>query len=60
MEPCTKSVNLDLDLDRQCRGPMHGCMSRPPQAGRYSSITLQKIVDWPMSLEELASYVVKP
>jgi hypothetical protein len=59
MEPCTKSVNLGLDRNRQSRVPMHECMSRPPQAGQYSSITLHKIVDCPVSFEELASYVVK-
>ena len=59
MEPSTKSVNLDLYPERQSRVSVHLCTSRLPRAGRYFSITLQKIIDWPMSLEELASCVVK-
>jgi hypothetical protein len=59
MEPCTESVNLALDLDRQNQVPLHGCRPPPPEAGWHFSITLQKIIDWPMSLEGLASYVVK-
>jgi hypothetical protein len=59
MEPCTKSVNLALDLDGQNQVPLHGWRLPPPEAGWHFSITLQKIIDWPMSFEGLASYVVK-
>jgi len=43
MEPWTKSVNLDLDLNRQSGVP----------------VSTQKIIDWPMSLEGLDSCGVK-
>jgi hypothetical protein len=57
MERCTRSVNPDLDLHRQSRVPAHECMSRPARC--HFCITLQKIIDWPMSLEGLASSVVE-
>ena len=59
MEPSTKSVNLDLYTDRQSRVSVNVCTCRLPRAGRYFSITLQKIVDWPVCLKGLASQVVK-
>jgi hypothetical protein len=59
MEPSTKSVSLDLYPDWQSRVPVHVCTSRLPRAGRDFSITLQKIVDWPVCLKGLASQVVK-
>jgi hypothetical protein len=59
MEPWTKSVNLDLDLNRQSGVPVRGCVYCSTQAGRYVLPKLQKIIDWPMSLEGLDSCGVK-